>query len=223
MCFSVQIDRDIKKIANQFSAHVNQKKFDELDHWLKENPKKIKFADSEDRIYPNYYAPIIHQQKRQRIITPMRYRIRPAGSKEEVPAKFNVFNARLDSLFKRKTWEHLIGKKHCLIPVKSFFEWVEHEGKKKQIQFLPKTGQTLWVAGLYDQWISKDKSETIESFAVITTDPPPEIQAMGHDRCPITLSQNNLDLWLDTDSADVNNQIKILQSAAQETYQYQWV
>lgn len=223
MCFSVQIDRDIKKIANKLTAQIDQEKFEELSYRAKENPKKIKFADESDRIYPNYYAPVIYQEKKQNILSPMRYRIRPAGSKEEVPSKFNLFNARLDSIYKRKTWEHLIGRKHCLVPIKSFYEWVLHEDKKKQIQFLPTTRETLWVASLYDQWTAKDQSEIIESFAVITTEPPPEVASMGHDRCPVTLSEKNLDLWLDTETDDVDSQMKLLQTAAQEKYRYEWV
>ncbi|MHA2903167.1 SOS response-associated peptidase family protein [Ralstonia mannitolilytica] len=40
------------------------------------------------------------------------------------------------------------------------------------------------------------------SFAIITTDPPPEISEAGHDRCQVPIKSEDLDAWL---SPDPNN------------------
>lgn len=65
------------------------------------------------------------KQNNSNTIVPMRYRIRPSGSSEEIPTKYNVFNARLDSLETRQTWSSLFMRNHGLFPFKRFFEWVE--------------------------------------------------------------------------------------------------
>ena len=63
----------------------------------------------------------------------MRYRLRPNGSREEVPNKYNVFNARLDSLQSMKTWKNIFTENHGALCMKGFYEWVEDENKKKKL------------------------------------------------------------------------------------------
>lgn len=223
MCFSVQIDRDVNKVAHRLGAQISTLHFEHLAQSALIHPKKFKSVDEQGRIYPNYYSPVIVIENKKRLIKPMRYRVRPRRSKEEVPTKFNVFNARLDSLLTRQTWSPLIGKQHCLIPALSFFEWVTSDGKKKQIEFMPENQSTMWVAGLYDIWIAPDKSETIESFAIITTDPPEEISSKGHDRCPITLEDGQIDEWLDTTMETKKNCLELLTNSRQLRYGNKWV
>lgn len=223
MCFSVQIDRDVNKVAQRLGAQIDKVKFDFFTKKMAEGPKKFKGATEDGRIYPNYYAPVVVMENEKRIIRPMRYRIRPAGSKEEVPSKFNLYNARLDSLLSRRTWETIVGKKHCIIPVISFYEWVSFEGKKKQIQFWPKEKETLWVAGLYDEWSAQDGLDHIDSFAVITTEPPDEILSMGHDRCPITLCESKIDEWINTKNLNLSKKIELLRASEEMKYGHSWV
>jgi len=121
MCFSIQVDRDLNRISQRFQAKVDRVLFEKFLANKERNPKLYKGPDIDDRIFPNTYAPVIVGENNQRNIRPMRYRVRPAGSREEVPNKFNVFNARLDSLESRKTWTPLFMKKHCLVPILKFY------------------------------------------------------------------------------------------------------
>lgn len=44
-------------------------------------------------------------------------------------------------------------------------------------------------------------AECIEGrFTIITDDPPPEVAAAGHDRCPIMLSVDGAQRWLSAES-----------------------
>ncbi len=54
----------------------------------------------------------------------------------------------------------------------------------------------MWAPALFDIWHDPDQDFSLYSFAIITDDPPPEILAAGHDRCPIFLNQGEIDLWL---------------------------
>ena len=106
ICFSVQVDKDIKKLSRQFNAEVSvtaYESFSKLKQFenshskedikaqlgLKRKPSSnvFKEADDKGRIYPGYFAPVIVHGEGKRIIKPMRYRVRPANSAEEIPSK----------------------------------------------------------------------------------------------------------------------------------------
>lgn len=230
MCFSVQVDKDIVKLAKLFKAQINDAEFKNLEYLqglenklspdelkkilgLKRKPQSqiFKECDKEERIYPNYFAPVIIGQGDTRSIIPMRYRIRPSGSSEEIPSKYNVFNARLDSLETRQTWSNIFMRNHGLFPFKRFFEWVEDDDKKKKlISFSPTNREIMWAPCLWDYWTSNDGKIKFYSFALITTDPPPEISEAGHDRCPIFLDHTQFDDWLNPQNKTLNEEYAIL-------------
>jgi putative SOS response-associated peptidase YedK len=196
MCFSVEVEKDIKKLAADFRAQVIRQEYLALQELLQDPRFKFKTPGDDGRVFPNTFAPVLRMTQGQRILSPMRYRIRPAGSKEEIPTKFNVFNARLDSLTTRNTWRPLLGRKHGALRLRRFFEWVPGEtGKPRLIAFTPEDGDML-VPCLFDEWVMPDGGSRFFSFAIITTDPPPDVLAKGHDRCPIFLKEEHLEDWL---------------------------
>ncbi len=198
MCFSVKIERDLKKLSAFFNAMPVPRAFQKLKRGTQEFPKVFKIPGEDNIIYPNIFAPVIVYANGQKLIRPMRYRIRPAGSREEVPTKYNLFNARLDSLFKKKTWKRLVGVNHCLFPFREFYEWVPggKNGKKRLVTFYPLDREIMWAPGLFDSWVSQDGSLSFESFALITVDPPSEVFEQGHDRSPLFLDLDFVDEWL---------------------------
>jgi putative SOS response-associated peptidase YedK len=147
----------------------------------------------DERIYPFYYAPVIAEGKSGRRLVPMRYRVRrPDGG--EVPGQYNVFNARIDSLESAKTWKPLFGKNHAIFPFRLFYEWVERDGGKREISFSPEDRSLMWAASIFIYTASP--SGPLLSFAMVTDDPPPEVSAAGHDRCPVFLKQSEIGGWL---------------------------
>ena len=42
----------------------------------------------------------------------------------------------------------------------------------------------------------RDDGGEMYSFAAITTDPPPEISEVGHDRCIVPIKAENVDAWM---------------------------
>jgi putative SOS response-associated peptidase YedK len=51
------------------------------------------------------------------------------------------------------------------------------------------------LGGLWDRWRSKDKSETKETFTIVTTEPS-KFAAQFHNRMPLVLEPNTWDQWL---------------------------
>ena len=198
MCYSILVQQNIKVLEHRFGATAVRSQFEHYRHMTDADPKQFKPMDLHPRIYPNYFAPIIVARQGKRWILPMRYRIRPQGSTAEVPAKYNLFNARIENLTDRSTWRRLFMQQHGLLAFQKFFEWVEDPitHKKKIIAFSPDNQDLMWAPALFDWWESEDKTQSYFSFAVITRAPPPEVLAAGHDRCPLFLNETEIEPWL---------------------------
>jgi putative SOS response-associated peptidase YedK len=239
MCFSVEVITDLKKIMERFHCQLDleeEKKFNSLlaqtndVGWAKEflslnrkppsNPFKLPNEDG--RIFPGYFSYVMVDRDLQRTLIPMRYRLRPAQSQEEIPAKFNVFNARYDSLMVRPTWKSLYMKKHGIFPFKRFFEWVEDGGKKRLISFHSDHHEMLWAPCLWDHWKNEKTGQGFYSFAIITDDPPQEVARMGHDRCPIFLKEEAIDEWLNPAQSSRDQIGRLLKARENVLYRYQW-
>lgn len=221
MCFSVEVDKNLKKLAQRFSSQIDAKAFFDLQDQVRLNGFKIPNEDG--RVFPNYFAPVIVLENGKRMIRPMRYRVRPSNSQNEIPSKYNVFNARIDSLEKRKTWQPIFMKNHGLFPFLKFFEWVKDENKKKKlINFSPDNYEIMWAPCLWDSWQSKDGKVSFKSFALLTDDPPPEIEEKGHDRCPIFLKENLIDSWLSPKNFSKEEMYNILKQIEVVHYDHAW-
>ena len=220
MCYSILVEQDLKHLELTFDALIDHKAFERYEKMNNRDSKKYKSIAANPRIYPNYFAPIITMKQEQRVITPMRYRIRPAGSNQEVPTKYNMFNARVDSLLSRKSWKTLIMRNHGVVGLKSFYEWVVgDDGRKKVIEFTPDSGKILAVPIIYDTWIAPDQSEGFASFAVITRDPPSEVLEAGHDRSPIILPKGSINGWLNPDQ-NTKSLLESLDQPPEETFHW---
>ena len=242
MCFSAKVEQDLKKLEVHFNATVNSESFanyqflkgyeqsqgpEAIKHKLgltrKSSTSKFQWVDNESsRIYPNYFAPVIIWLNGKRQIVPMRYRVRPHGMPKEIPSKYNVFNARLDSLNTRKTWTSLFGAKHALFPFRQFYEWVDYKGRKKLITFIPEGRDIMWAPALYDSWASHDGTIEFSSFAIITDDPPAEVSEQGHDRCPIFLREDLIDTWLRPTVSTKVELMKILKQKETVYYEHSY-
>jgi len=193
MCYSVMVKQDISYLSRIFGAKTRKDEFEILMHPPSMESKPPKYTP---RLYPGYFGPVVFTEEEVKQLAPMRYRLRPAGSKDEVPSKYNMFNARLDALEVRPSWQRLLGRKQGVVVLERFYEWVEDQttGRKKVISFFPKNSPELYVPVLWDEWT--DGQISLKSFALITDVPPPEVLTAGHDRCPISLSLEGAHRWL---------------------------
>ena len=197
----------------------------------------FKLPGDDGRIFSNYFTyVIVENEGHQRLLKPMRYRVRPHGSKEEIPARYNVFNARIDALETRQTWGPLFMKNHGLVPFTGFYEWVpdpdpdpERKGKSKLISFYPSSekdgaggDEIMWAPCLWDEWSSIDGSIQFKSFAIITDDPPAEIKRMGHDRCPIFLRKELISSWLNPQKLKKNEVYEVLRGKEEKIFLHKW-
>lgn len=219
MCYSILIEQDLKKLELTYAAKVDQAAFQRYQLMTQRDSKRFKPITDNPRLYPNYFAPIVTVKGDERVIVPMRYRIRPAASPKEVPSKYNMFNARIDSLMTRRSWQPLFMQKHGIVTLRGFFEWVERPEGKTVIFFQHPSGRLLHTPVIYDTWVAEDGSEGFASFAVITRAPTQEILAAGHDRSPIELDPALHSLWLDK-KGNPEDMINKIDNPPQEIYQW---
>lgn len=152
-------------------------------------------AESDARIFPFYFAPIILQDGARRVVRLARYHCRQAGKPEAIDRKYpGLYNARRDNL--ERFWRGQFGATHAVMLVESFYENVEREGRNRVLHFVPRPAGTMLVACLYSEWTDPKDGRTLLSFAAITDEPPPEVAAAGHDRMIVSLRPENLEAWL---------------------------
>ncbi len=63
------------------------------------------------------------------------------------------------------------------------------------IEFKPAPGGNLLVPVIFTEGVLEDGTVDL-GFAIVTDDPPPEVAAAGHDRCPVVLDQAGIAAWL---------------------------
>ena len=174
-------------------------------------------AESQARIYPGTYAPVLVSEHGRRVLKPMRYQCRPEGKPAFYDRKYpGTYNARRDNL--EGFWRGLFGFRHGVVVADAFYEHVEQDGKNVILEFRPDTGEPLLAACLWSEWGAGD--ERLLSFAAITDTPPPEVAAAGHDRCIIPIRAEHVDAWLSPDPADLAKSYAILDDRVRPYYEH---
>jgi putative SOS response-associated peptidase YedK len=177
--------------------------------------------DITGRALPYTKAPVIRHLTNQSNntkryeIQDMNFSLVPHWSKDK-KVKFATHNARLfgedgTPIFSKPSWKIPFKKNHCLVIMDSFLESV-HDGPYagNVIAFKHLEAKPLIAAGIWDQSVDKASGEILESFAILTHNPPPFVQDAGHDRCPVFLKDNAVKEWLSLEGTSPQDQLEFL-------------
>ncbi|MCA8199271.1 SOS response-associated peptidase family protein [Burkholderia vietnamiensis] len=175
--------------------------------------------ERDSRIFPGWYAPVLIELDGKRVVVPMRYRCRlPGWTEADEKQKPGTYNARLDSL--STAWRKVFGFTHGLVLVDAFFENVKRDGQNVVLRFDPTPPQPMQVACLSTR-TDIQGGDDLWSFAAITDDPPPEVEAAGHDRCIVPIKSSNVDAWLAPDPSRRAQLREILLDRERPYYEHQ--
>ncbi|QNK01501.1 SOS response-associated peptidase family protein [Dyella telluris] len=190
-------------------------------------------SDGYGRLWPGQFAPLLIRDPATgaRMIVPARYRCRlPGWTKADELEKPGTYNARKDKL--HSVWKKLFGYNHGVIVARRFYESVslhrlQHRelvpGERDiavEVRFEPEPKQEMLLACLWRHVEPAEGEEGFYSFAVITRDPPPEVQDAGHDRCIIALKPEHVDAWLAPDPGHLSAMFAILDDPIDAFYEH---
>jgi putative SOS response-associated peptidase YedK len=196
-----------------------------------ENIRRTELSDADTRIFSMWYAPVVVRGDGDTLqITPMRYHCRPAGKPKWYDKKFDgLYNARMDSL--TEFWRGLFGHTHALMVLNGFYENVKRHdlsrrelaaGEKPEnvvLHFKPRPTLPMLVPCVWSDWTQEGEAP-LRSMALITTDPPPEIAAAGHNRCPVNLQPERVMDWLRPDGRAPAELLRVLGDRATPYYEH---
>lgn len=192
--------------------------------------------DGYDRIWPGHFAPLLIRDPAtgERRVVAARYRCRLPGWDEAMEReKPGTYNARRDKL--STVWRQLFGHNHGLVVASRFYESVSlHRLQQRElapgerdlaveVEFQPEPAQEMFLACLWRYSEATSDEPGFYSFAAVTRDPPPEVEAAGHDRCIIAIRPENIDAWLAPDPKHLGLMTAILDDPIDAYYQHDLV
>jgi len=175
-------------------------------------------ATLDGRIFPMYYTPVVMADQGRLLVRLARYHLRQAGKSADIDGKFpGLYNARRDNL--ERFWRDEFGHSHALLLVESFYENVQRDGQNAVLHFVPRPEQLMRIACLAGHW-QDGKGGELLSIAAVTDEPPPEVQAAGHDRMIVNLRAEHVNAWLNPEGQTQQQLQALLDDRQQAYYQH---
>lgn len=222
-------DAERKLAAKETQAALNDQrvagnKIKQLKRWSADAKRTTLEPEKDNRIFPDWYAPVLIIENGRRVVRPMRYHCRPAGMDPSIDRTKDgrvsgTYNARRDNL--TRFWRHQFGHTHGLMLAETFYEKVDDgQGGSKEIQFRPRTGETMFIACLWSKWSDpQGLLPDLYSYAAITDEPEPEVAAAGHDRTIINIKPEHVDAWLNPDPNNLDELFAIFDDKRHPYYE----
>lgn len=114
---------------------------------------------------------------------------------EEIMTK--TFNARSETIFSKPSFRDSFRSRRCLIPVRGFFEWQHHGGRKVPWYITLRDEDIFSLAGIWDSWSVSD-GITLNTFSVVTTRANELMEEIHNTkkRMPVILPASAEELWI---------------------------
>jgi len=112
-----------------------------------------------------------------------------------------IINARSETASIKKMFAKPLRERRCVVPSSGFYEWSRQVGKSKTKNkyFLHQPGESvLYMAAITDTF--RDAQGTQYSAFVILTTAANDSVSPIHDRMPVILAPDELELWINDDN-----------------------
>jgi putative SOS response-associated peptidase YedK len=110
-----------------------------------------------------------------------------------------AFNARAETIAEKPTFKNAFAKRRCIVPANGYFEWQVVDGEKTPQFIHPADGSPLAFAGLTEVWRPSKDDPWLVTFSIVTTEARGGMKQI-HDREPVMLTRDDVDVWLDPES-----------------------
>ena len=119
-----------------------------------------------------------------------------------------MINARAEGLEQKASFKTPLRQKRCLIPADGFYEWKKDGNRKTPFYVFLKDKSPFVFAGLWDIWKSPQGEKTA-TCTIITTSPNSLVKEL-HNRMPVILPKEHIDLWLDSSMREEEKLLSLL-------------
>lgn len=106
-----------------------------------------------------------------------------------------MINARAETIDEKPYFREAFKKQRCLVIADGFYEWKRDKQKKVPYYIRLKSGKPMGFAGLYN-YSSLSDGNKICGCAIITTESNDLVAAI-HNRMPVIVQDDKVDMWLD--------------------------
>lgn len=154
----------------------------------------------------------------QKELSLMHWGLIPSWSKDP-KVGYKMINARSETLTEKPSFKQSFKTKRCLIPADGFYEWKKQGKEKTPYYFKMKNSSPFAFAGLWDTWINKEDTKTIDSCTIITTSANSLLNPI-HERMPVILNPENYSFWLDNKVINLDKLKSVLNSYDSDTMLY---
>ncbi|WP_353094477.1 SOS response-associated peptidase [Tissierella praeacuta] len=178
MCGRFSLDTSIDMLIERYEVIKTVGKFNPL-----------------EEVFPTNMVPIVINNKSNELKV-MKWGFMPAFAKKP------IINARAETVDIKPLFRNSFYNRRCLVPVTSFFEWQNIDGKKIKRKISVKDENIFSLVGLYNIFRDTDGKE-YESFTIITTDANEDMKEIHH-RMPVILPREMEKYWLDANLRDLD-------------------
>jgi putative SOS response-associated peptidase YedK len=176
MCGRYALDADIDFLINQYKAIIGKTKI-----------------EGSSEIFPTNTVPIIRELE-NRQLDMLKWGFMPSFTKKP------LINARAETIDIKPTFKNSFINKRCIIPATSFFEWEKVQDKKIKRR-ISINDKLFSIAGLYNTFYDNEAKE-YEAFTILTINANEEMKHI-HERMPVILSNEDVEIWLDKDNKNI--------------------
>ncbi len=166
--------------------------------WLQLDPDELPLFSPRYNIAPGQDALVVRPRADGRLaVRPVRWGLIPSFSGPG--RKKPLINARVETAATRPAFRAAFARRRCLVPADGFFEWQQTGAAKRVPWHLGLEGGGLFaLGGLWERWRDRETSDSIDTFALLTTRPN-ALVARLHDRMPVIVPRHGFDRWLARD------------------------
>lgn len=187
--------------------------FQELSETLRQIPFQSFFDFQPNwNAAPSQQLPVIIDSDGELQMHTMQWGLIPAWLKPGEKPKVAPINARSETIAEKPMFRNLIKRKRCLVPANGFYEWKRTGGPKQPFLIHLTDSPIMLMAGLYDEREGAD-GEKQGSYTIVTG-PPNDVMGEIHDRMPMIIRPDDVELWMDPDINEVEPLEPLLQPLA---------
>ncbi|MGC9361739.1 MAG: SOS response-associated peptidase [Candidatus Syntrophosphaera sp.] len=193
-------------MCGRFAQVIKYDRLQKLEKELLLN-KKSEQIELNYNVAPTQTVAAVLSQDAGRYVGFFRWGLIPSWSRE-LP-KFNLINARAETITEKPSFRKGLQRQRCLVPANGFYEW--RKGDKQPFFIHAAHDDLIYLAAIYDSWHGPDGSY-IPSLAIITTDANPQMQKLHH-RMPVLLFGSDRLAWLEHTQTDPLDFVPLLKPA----------